>query len=352
MRFRSLNDVFAGLSSALRQGLPGKAPALAVVVATVLVLIGGRAALAAEDARVWLTDMNGAFNELNYDGVFSFFNGSELASLRIVHVLVDGIPNERLIHQNGAPREIVRRGEEVVCILMPGDDLLALESDRPAGPFARAFVRRYDNLSEYYRLTFSGEDRVADRSAVRLAVSPLDSHRFGYRLWLDTETRLLLKSELVDGDGKPLEIFQFSTLIIGDAVDPTALEPEGETEVPHIRSSLSLDSKPSIPVTEEVRWSPEWLPVGFRMASSNVRTTPNQLKSINTMMFTDGLSAFSVFIEDMPPAGAASMVSRSGATVAVTHLTEGPDAGHHLVTLVGELPTETAQRIARSIRHR
>ena len=168
----------------------------------------------------------------------------------------------------------------------------------------------------------------------------------------DKETRLLLKSELIDADGRPLEIFQFSTLVIGDAVDPYALEPTGETEVPHIRANLSLDSKPSIPVDDEVQWKPEWLPRGFSMASSNVRTTPNQMKSINTMMFTDGLSAFSVFIEDMPPAGAASMVSRSGATVAVTHLTEGPDAGHHLVTLVGELPTATAKRIAKSIRHR
>ena len=113
---------------------------------------------AAEDPRDWLADMNRAFNEVDYDGVFSFFNGSELASLRIVHMLVDGVPHERLIHQNGAPREIVRRGEEVVCILMPGDDLLDLESDRPAGPFARTFVRRYDNLSEYYSLTFYGED--------------------------------------------------------------------------------------------------------------------------------------------------------------------------------------------------
>jgi sigma-E factor negative regulatory protein RseB len=232
---------------------------------------------------------------------------------------------------------------------MPGDDLLDLASDLPAGPFARAFVRRYDQISEYYSLSFYGEDRVADRTAVRLAVSPLDEDRFGYRLWLDKETRLLLKSELIDATGQPLEIFQFSTVVIGDAVDPGALEPVGEQETPHI-TNLSLDSQPYIPTQEKVHWVAGWVPTGFTMASSNVRTTPSEKKSINTMMFSDGLAAFSVFIEDMPPAGAASMVSRSGATVAVTHLSPGPDAGHHLITLVGELPTATAQRIARSIR--
>ena len=54
----------------------------------------------------------------------------------------------------------------------------------------------------------------------------------------------------------------------------------------------------------------------------------------------------------MPPAGAADMVTRNGATVAVTHLTEGPNDGAHLITLVGELPTATAKRIAQSIRYR
>jgi len=321
--------LFASVSVAAEQALPGRHPT--------------------SDPRSWLADMNRAFNELSYDGVFSYFDGAELASLRIVHMVVDGEQRERLIHQNGAPREIVRRGEEVVCILLPGDDLLALASDLPAGPFARAFVRRYDNISEYYGLTFFGEDRVADRAAVRLAVTPLDEDRFGYRLWLDRETRLLLKSELIDGQGKPLEIFQFSTLVIGSEVDVRALEPGGGEATPHI-TNLSLDSKPSIPIKGKVQWVVDWLPVGFTMATSNVRTTPSESRSINTMMFSDGLAAFSVFIEDMPPAGAASMVSRNGATVAVTHLTPGPSTGHHLITLVGELPTATAKRIAQSIR--
>ena len=299
------------------------------------------------DPRTLLAGMNDAFNTLSYDGIFSYFSGSELASLRIVHMVVDGEQHERLIHQNGAPREIVRRGEEVVCILMPGDDLLTLESSLPAGPFARAFVRRYDAISEYYDLRYFGEDRVADRQAVRLAVVPLDDNRFGYRLWLDNETHLLLKSELVDTNGRPLEIFQFSSLALGDDVDPRALEPSGREELAKV-SNFTLDSQASVPVESDVRWTADWLPDGFSMASTSTRRTMGENKSVNTLMFSDGLAAFSVFIEDMPPAGAADMVSRNGATVAVTHLIKGPDM--HLVTLVGELPTPTANRIAQSIR--
>jgi sigma-E factor negative regulatory protein RseB len=300
--------------------------------------------------RVWLAEMNEAFNTVSYDGVFSFFSGSELDSLRIVHMVIDGVQHERLIHQNGAPREIVRRGEEVVCILMPGDDLLSLEENLPSGPFARSFVRRYDAISSYYQLRFFGEDRVANRSAVRLAVMPNDQNRFGYRLWLDKETRLLLKSELVDTEGRPLEIFQFTSIVIGDEVDAEALKPAAPDESAKV-SNFSLDSQPSVPVTDGIRWQVGWLPEGFTLSSTHTRRTMGEDKLVNTMMFSDGLAAFSVFIEDMPPAGAADMVSRNGATVAVTHLTEGPDAGPHLITLVGELPTSTARQIAKSIRY-
>jgi len=317
----------------------------------VCLLIAAPFAAAQESARQWLTDMNAAFSDLSYDGVFSFYSGSDLASLRIVHMVVDGEQRERLVHLNGAPREIVRSGEDVACIMLPGDELLELEANIPAGPFARAFIRRYDQISAHYGFDFFGEDRVAGRSAVRLAVSPLDEDRFGYRLWLDKETRLLLRSELIDPDGQRLEIFQFNTLRLGDEVTAQALEPasyQGE-----IRSYLHLAAKPAVPVkTPEVEWHTSWVPTGFVMATADVRRRPDNLASINTMMYSDGLAAFSVFIEDMPKAGAASMVSRSGATVAVTHLTPGPEDREHLITVVGELPTATAQRIAQSIEFR
>jgi sigma-E factor negative regulatory protein RseB len=307
--------------------------------------------VADEDPHAWLADMNRAFSELSYDGIFTYFSGDDLDTLRVVHMVVGEVQRERLVHLNGAPREIVRTGEEVACILMPGDELLELEGSIPSGPFARAFVRRYDRISSSYGLSLYGEDRIAGRQAVRMAVSPLDDDRFGYRLWLDKETRLLLRSELIDADGNRLEIFQFNQIVFGDAVSLDALEPAGPdgSLVSHL--TLARDDKTPVPESRSA-WQAGWLPAGFTMAAADIRRTPSSLKSIDTMMYSDGLAAFSVFIEDMPPAGAASMVSRKGATVAVTHLVANAEDEHHLVTLVGELPTDTAQRIARSITFR
>jgi len=304
-----------------------------------------------EDPRQWLDDMDRAFSELSYDGVFSYFSGQDLASLRVVHMVVDGEQRERLIHLDGSYREIVRHGDEVACIVMPGDALLDLEASVPSGPFARAFVRRYDQISENYGLSFFGEDRVAGRATVRLAVSPRDDNRYGYRLWLDKDTRLLLRSELLDHEGNRLEIFQFNQIRFGDSVDPAMLESVGADG--SLVNHLTLATKQSRPVSlDETAWLAQWLPEGFSMAAADIRRAPSSLKSVETMMFSDGLAAFSLFIEDLPDHGAAAMISRNGATVAVSHVIQGDGDKSYLVTLVGELPTPTAQQIARSVARR
>jgi len=326
-----------------------RSAALGAAAAAVLAASAATAADAdADTPREWLDDMNRAFGQLSYDGVFSYFSGRDLASLRVVHMVVDGTQRERLVHLNGAPREIIRRGDEVACIVMPGDALLELEESIPSGPFARAFVRRYDRISENYGLSFFGEDRVADRTAVRVAVTPRDDDRYGYRLWLDKETRLLLRSELIDGSGRRLEIFQFNHIDFGDAVDPAMLEPEGEHG--SVVTHLTLATKQPEPVSrEDIGWEVGWLPDGFSMAAADIRRAPSSLKSIDTMMYSDGLAAFSVFVEDMPDTGAASMMSRNGATVAVTRKITDKRDEPYLVTLVGEIPAATATRIAGSV---
>jgi sigma-E factor negative regulatory protein RseB len=339
----------------LRQAASGRRPGRTLTGAALGVLLSlGATALRAEapegEPADWLASMDRAFSELDYDGIFSFYTGADLTTLRVVHMQIDGVTRERLVHLNGAPREILREGEAVSCIVMPGDDLLELESSIPSGPFARAFVRRFDQLSGVYGLTFVGYDRVADRRAVRIRVKPRDENRFGYRLWLDEQTRMLLRSELVDSRGQRLEIFQFNQLLLGADVKPQALASslEGKSKDGSMVSHLALAANQPQPVTQKsVGWQLSWVPKGFTMAAADVRRKPSTLKDVNTMMYSDGIAAFSVFIEAMPPAGAGNVVSRNGATVAVTHLSR--QAEPHLVTVVGELPTETAQKIARSV---
>jgi len=297
----------------------------------------------------WMWRMNEAFTKKSYDGVFSYYNGTDLSTLRVVHAVIDGVQRERLVHLNGVRREIIRIGDEVSCILQPGDELLTLENSLPSGPFARAFTRNFDELSGHYKLTFHGVDRVAGRDAIRLAISAPDKTRFGHRLWLDTATGFLLRSEMIDEHGSRLEIFQFSTIQLDMSISEDRFEPSAPSG--SIISHLRLESDTAAVKLAGVkpnRWYAGWMPRGFKMSAWDLRQTPNASKSINTLMYSDGLAAFSVFIEDMPKQGAGNVVSRNGATIVVTVGVNGPK-NMHLITVVGEIPTDTAKRIARSV---
>ena len=298
----------------------------------------------------WLADMNRAFMDLNYDGVFTYFTGQDVATLRIVHMVVDGEQRERLVHLNGAPREIIRRGEEVTRVLMPGDNLVELSRGIASGPFARAFTRPFDRISEQYVISDLGVGRIAGHPAQRIAVTPRDGDRYGHRLWLDRKHRLLLRSELVDRHGARLEVFQFTQIEIGDGVDPAALEPGR-----HEGALAAVDRLPrgveADPSEVRVRWRAGWIPAGFSMAAAGVRRAGSPIESVNAMMYTDGLAAFSIFVEDAPKARSAAAATRQGATVAVTEFVLGPSGRRAQVTLVGELPEPTVRRIARSIYH-
>jgi sigma-E factor negative regulatory protein RseB len=321
-----------------------------LVAATVNLWVPCAIAAADRTAEQWLDLMNHAFMETSYDGIFSYYSANDLSTLRVIHTVTNGVQRERLIHLNGAPREIVRTGDQVACILQPGDEILALESSIPSGPFARAFAKAFDGASDHYKMSLHGTDRVANREAVRLAVMPRDAERYGFRLWIDRESGLLLRSELIDVHGNKLEIFQFATLNVGGTISEQDLTPD--TRDGALTSRMELGATQPAPQQQPPEWQAGWVPDGFTMASSDLRRTPNTSQAVNTMMYSDGLAAFSIFVEAMPEAGAANLISRSGATVAVTlTVNGGPDEGNHLVTVVGEIPTATAQKIALSIHH-
>ena len=304
--------------------------------------------LAAKNGQQLLALMNAAFTDLAYDGEFNYFSGDELASLRVVHKVVDGVARERLVHLNGAPREIIRHGDQVDCYVLPGDDLLSLEDSIPSGPFARAFVREFERLSTSYVVEKYGEGRVAGRAAIRIAVKPKDEHRYGYRLWLDRENALLLRSELIDANGANLEIFQFSRIVFGDQVDDAALmvSPISQSKVNHLRLAFKGRQEVRETNSHQAQWQTNWLPQGYKMAMADIKTKPNH--AVTNLMYSDGLAAFSIFVEPMPKTGAASMVSQRGATVALNHAVQ-QNQQSFLVTLVGEIPVATAHKIIESV---
>lgn len=313
----------------------------------------------------WLQRMNHAFANESYDGVFTILRGARMSSLRVLHAVIDGVPHDRLMHLDGTAREIIRVGDALTCVLMPGDELAGLSAGVPSGPLAVTFARDFSAVSAQYRLRLGGAGRIAGRKVRQLSIQPLDADRYGYELWLDESTGLLLKSELRDGSRMPLEVFQFSQLQIGAAlparefVAPAQARQivitEPQTAAPDLhRSSAHAAGNTAASPAGRSSWSVGWLPAGFMMAASDVRRSARSADALSTLMYGDGLAAFSVFIEAMPKTAqpsADARVMHEGATVAMSRDLRDGAGKAFLITVVGEVPDATAARVLRSVQH-
>lgn len=295
-------------------------------------LFADSAASETPDPVSWLKKMQEALQGQNYDGIFTYMRGSTFDTVRIVHVVEDGVETERLFNLNGEVRELYRENNEVHCFHPESQGDLEEIADHSVhiGPFSPVFTQRVLAAKDLYNLSMHGEDRIAGRSAVKLSVSPRYNDRYGYRLWLDEETGLLLQSHLIDR-GTVREVFQFTSLELGEEVSHADLETRiaGATQ----SHQLALESNDA---TEQPVFKVKWLPDGFRP----VRAQGNRLH------FSDGLANFSVFVEKPDAAALPEMTTTVGGTVVITRRVAqtGPQ-----VTVVGEVPIQTARKVADSV---
>lgn len=308
-------------------------------------LLGAQGAWSEQSPREYLDQMSHSFRELDYRGEFTYEYGSHMDSLRIVHGVRDGVEKERLVYLNGEPREVVRDGHHLSCI-HPGDQIMRLGSAIATGPFARSFRSEHD-ISSYYALEFGERTRVAGRSALQIVVRPLDQYRYGFHLYLDQKTGLLLKSLTISPAGKILERFQFTRIEIGAKIDDSELR------------SVNTDSAGSAGSKQAYHYVLEgaaaglqtaragWLPPGFAMTASNVHHETSH--PVQLSMYTDGFSTLTLVLEPAPAnAAPADGKARRGATVAYMRQLS-VDGEPYLLTVVGEVPLVTAKKVAQNV---
>lgn len=277
--------------------------------------------------QAWLERLQQAQQQQPYQGVFVYERQNSFATFRIWQGVDQGHVLRRIQDQDGEPHERLQRDGVLLCSsrgqwLSATGSLLTLDLDR---------------LAQGYELRLVGRSRVAGRLASVLALMPLDRYRYAHEWHLDAQTGLLLKAVMVDAEGGLLERFQFSQF---SAVPPKPeqLQPQVPCQAPQLAAAE--------PVTQS--WEPQWLPPGF------VRLSQQQLPgrgdvAVLSALFSDGLNSFSVYVEPMGDQLAADARSQLGPTVAVAHRLQGVH-GDVMVTVVGEVPRVTAERVVLSMR--
>jgi sigma-E factor negative regulatory protein RseB len=294
-----------------------------------------------KDPDYWLQRMGPALAETSYQGVFVYVRGDQVSSMQIAHRFENGQVEERLVMQDGKAGEIVRKGLNVVCVL-PEQGRLELNHVMPSGPFAGAYSRRLAPGGRFYRPEFAGDDRIAGHEVVRLMLNATDSLRYSHQLWLEKSTGLPVKGKVLSGSGQVLEYFHFTSLTLNDSLPDQAfrIQSEGREVTRTLLPPASSDHVAG--ATNNNGWALGWKPPGFQPVAA---TVPG---SENAVAFSDGLASFSVFVEPASGIDMPSGSSRIGATTVYIQTLER-QSQDFLVTVVGEVPLETALRVAQSV---
>lgn len=292
---------------------------------------------AAEEPTAWLTRMEQALRDLDYEGRLVYVHGHTIESLHLVHTVRDGRTRERLTSLNDAKREVVRDEEATTCI-MPDLGTVSVgprRTQRPGGLVALEAAQ----VADSYEVRLDGQGRVAGRSATYLSLLPRDRYRYGYRMALDEATALPLRTELVDERGVPLVQTLFVDLRVGPEVAAVA-----EAAAPADAERGALD-KSSAPVRDaRPPWSFASLPPGFRLAMATRRTLPGDGRELQHLVLTDGLASVSVYISapgghDLDGEAAVGPVNAFGARV-----------GAFQATALGEVPPATLKALVGALR--
>ncbi|WP_160153219.1 MucB/RseB C-terminal domain-containing protein [Microbulbifer sp. ALW1] len=276
-----------------------------------------------DEAHTWLAKLADAVTNREYRGLVTFEHVGVMETLEVVHAIRNGEQVERVRYLTGAPRELISRGQDAQC-------------RRDGSPLSRAGLwsaMGQQNVQNIYHFLMRGEERVADRDAVVMEVRPRDVHRFGMVISVDKESGLPLKSMLVTPGGRVLERFQFVELDLAPIQD-SDLQPQ------------SADARESEGGghcgTLVSRWRLEWVPTGFKAVATQ------ELADGEMLVFSDGLSAFTVFVQALGPNMNYRGRAVRGATVAyMDHIEVNNE--RYTITVVGEIPDKTAQMVANSV---
>lgn len=288
----------------------------------------------------WLTRMHEASRQRAYTGTLVVSAGPTMSASKIWHVCDGTQQMERIDTLTGAPRTTIRRNNDVITF-EPETKTAFVEKRESLGMFPELLRTPSNLIPQFYSARETGVQRVAGHLADMVEILPRDELRFGYRIWSERQTGLVVKLQTLGEQGAVLEQMAFSELHLDASVSMDKLQ------------RLMKDTrgyevhKPVLKKTtaEAEGWRLKETVPGFTAMSCHTRdavaaqapgTAPMQ------WVFSDGLASVSLFVEPFDPQRHGQEKS---AAVGATH-SVSKRVGDHWLTVLGEVPPSTLRRFA------
>jgi sigma-E factor negative regulatory protein RseB len=302
-----------------------------------LVLLAGTAGAQSPESLAWLRKIQDATRNLSYTGTFVYQHGGRSETSRITRLAASD--TERLEVLDGMPRELVRTRDTVRCYL-PESKVVKVERRTPDRSFPALLPDKVGAIAQHYDISLGETRRVGGFECQAVVLTPRDNLRYGYRLYADTRSGMLVRAITVDAAGNSVEQFTFTQLSIG-RVTPDMVKSR------HAASAWRVEDTEAAP-TRLAGWGLSAELPGFQKVVELTRRM-GESKPVGQVVYSDGLAAVSVFIE---PLQARREPARTGlASLGAIHIYTR-EVADHMVTVVGEAPAASVQRIANAVEYR
>jgi sigma-E factor negative regulatory protein RseB len=288
-----------------------------------------------------------AAKKTSYSGTFVYQQGNQIRTSRITHGFDGDVEVEKLEILDAKPREYIRRNGEVSCYL-PDSKVIQVEKNLSQEEFPALLSENVNLLPESYYIKKAQMSRVAGVECQVLNLQPKDALRYGFRLCVEKNAGLLLGVQTLNPRNEVIEQIAFTQISLGD-VDKNRLKPSFTNVAQWKTENMTVQSNVNS------GWIVKNLPSGFKKTLETKRLIPisanavgaeqGQTKShqVVQMMFSDGLSTISVFVE--PNTGNRTEGSLQQGAMTIM----GKRSGDNWLTIVGEVPNAAIKQVMNSV---
>ncbi|RUO79466.1 MucB/RseB C-terminal domain-containing protein [Pseudidiomarina taiwanensis] len=284
----------------------------------------------------WFNRMATALRELNFEANIVKAQGDRLQPLLWMHGRHDdGLEVELLMQLNGPDVRILRLGDSTSYYFQPNNNAYSLNSDVTFGLLPAAFYQTFAQLNEDYQVLLGSGARVSGRDAQFLRLVSRDNSRYHYGLWLDRDTGMLLKMQMLTPQGDVIEQLQMTSFTLRNELPVSLNDLRGVQRPPRLYDQAT--AAPQFAVKAN------WIPSGFELQRQNSRSLYETNLATDYYLYSDGLTEFSIYIT---PTSEQTLPELAW---------QGPESivnvryDRYAVTVVGKLPAATLTRIAESV---
>lgn len=281
------------------------------------------------DAKAYLSNIIDAQQSQSFTGVFNYGRpGYQVEHYVYQQITKDGKAKE-WIRLSSKDEGFVLVDRQVVCVTK------GYKSKFRPNTILQSLVKAdIDNLLQDYNVTLLPQEiKVGNRTAQQLLFTSRDGYRYTYKMAFDKATFFPLEYIFLDSKNQILESGQFSQF-----------NPVANDKVMAKPFTGCMKINRVEPKVNKSDWSVTWKPVGFDL----VHVVVNKQTKDEQLVYSDGLVFFSIFIEQLTDPRMSDIERHFGATAVVSRKINLSSHEKYLITVVGEIPFSTAERIALS----